>query len=84
MNITKLYTIRDAKADYYIPPFAQRNNGEAIRAFQDTCSKPGTTIHDHPEDFFLFLIGEFDQELGVIKPLAPVNLACGLDFKKAE
>lgn len=84
MPTLKLYTIRDAKAESYLSPFTFRNDGEAIRAFGDIVEKPGTTLHDHPEDYFLVRIGEFDIENGVITPCALVSLAAGLDFKKGE
>ena len=82
MNI-RIYTIRDAKAECYLPPFTFRTDGEAVRAFDDSVQKPGTALHDHPEDFFLYRVGCFNQESGKVEPLSPVSLGCGSYFVKS-
>lgn len=81
MNI-RIYTIRDAKAEIYLPPFTFRTDGEAIRAFDDSVQKPGTSLHDHPEDFFLYKVGSFNQDTGLIEVSSSVSLGCGVDFVK--
>ena len=81
MNL-RIYTIRDSKAEAYLPPFTFRTDGEAIRAFDDSVQKPGTALHDHPEDFFLYKVASFDQDSGRVEPMAPVSLGCGSDFVK--
>lgn len=80
----KIYTIRDAKAECYLPPFTYRTDGEAIRAFGDSALDGKTPLATHPEDFFLMRVGEFDSDTGAITPCAPVSLASGLDFRKGE
>lgn len=80
MSKINVYTVRDSKAECYLPPFTMRTNAEAIRAFGDSVQKPGTTIHDHPGDFFLYKVGEFDQVSGSLICVEPVSLASGLDF----
>ena len=77
-----VYTIRDSKAEAYMQPFTFRTDAEAIRAFGDSVEKAGTPLHDHPEDYFLYKVGEFDLLVGVIKPLEIVNLAGAADFRK--
>ena len=78
----KIYTIRDSKAEVFLPPFTFRTDGEAIRAFDDSVQKPGTALHDHPEDFFLYKVGVFNQDAGFVETLKPVSLGCGADFVK--
>lgn len=80
--IIRIYTIRDAKAECYLQPFTFRTDGEAIRAFDDSVQKPGTALHDHPEDFFLYKVASFNQETGIVEPMEPVSLGCGSDFVK--
>lgn len=82
MNKLGIYCIRDTKAEAYMTPFVMRTNGEAIRAFDDCVQKGGTPVSDHPEDFFLFKCGEFDQETGTIIPCELVSLGSALDFVK--
>lgn len=62
----KLYTLYDSKSETYAAPMAHSARGQAIRAFGDAVNKPGNTISDHPEDFTLFEIGEFDISTGEI------------------
>lgn len=78
----KLYSIRDAKAEASLLPFCMRSRGEATRAFGDACKKnDGSPLAAHPEDFFLFEIGEFDEFKGVITAYdAPVSVCAGSDF----
>lgn len=80
-----IYTIKDTKAECYLPPFTMRTDGEAIRAFDDTVQREGTAIHDHPEDFCLFKVGEFNQGTGICVGVECKSLGCALDFvKKGE
>ena len=81
----KLYTVIDTKAQCALPPFTMRSDGEAIRAFGDSVNKPGTTLHDHPEDFCLCGIGDFDQLTGLIAAYdVRKSLSVGTDFVKLE
>lgn len=81
----KIFTIRDDKAAAYLPPFYARQNGEAIRMFQDSLTNSQTNFSKWPADFVLFELGEYNEETGVITPLdAPKALGNGLDFKPAE
>lgn len=82
--IVGLYTVKDSKAESAVAPFAFRTDGEAIRAFGDSVEKGGTTISTHPEDYFLYRVGSFNQVTGEIIPEEHKSLACALDFKKAE
>lgn len=75
-----MFTIRDAKAECYLPPFTMRTTAEAMRAFADSVVKPGTTIHDHPEDFFLYRIGRFSQVTGRYLMEDPVSLGCATEY----
>ncbi|ALS03741.1 VP5 [Gokushovirus WZ-2015a] len=63
----KIYTIYDRKGEIMAPPFPAVNNALAIRQFQFLCTRPGSveqpnTLHDCPEDFALYYIGEFDDK----------------------
>lgn len=84
MPTLKIYTIRDAKAECYLAPFTFRTDGEAIRAFGDSVADGKTQLSQHPEDYYLLRVGEFDVEKGVLTSCPPVSLASALDFKKGE
>ena len=60
-----------------------RTHGEAIRAFESSCQDTNTNFNKNPQDYHLFCIGEFDDELGSVKPLTEQHhLAQALDYAK--
>lgn len=80
MNKMILVSVRDKKAEAFHPPYTVPTKGIAIRAFGDAVLKGGTDLSQHPEDFDLFMIGEFDQLSGKLIPCDPVSICSGLDF----
>ena len=83
MNKLGIYAIKDSKAEAYLPPFTVRTNGEAIRMFDDCVQREGTPLHDHPEDFFLFKLGDVCLDTGnLIGLVNPESLGAALDFVK--
>jgi hypothetical protein len=62
----KILAIRDIKADVYGNPIFAQSVGGAIRSFGDEANKnDGNPIALHPDDFELYLLGEFDQDTAV-------------------
>ena len=59
-------SIRDSAADAYGRPFFLPSVGVAIRSFTDEVNRPSedNQIYQHPEDFDLFELGEFDDTTG--------------------
>lgn len=72
----KYYVVatRDIVANVYSPPIFVPNIGQAIRAFGDECKRPAqpgqppNVLEQHPEDFELWLIGEYDDNTGQMEP----------------
>lgn len=64
----KVYSLRDVKADMFLPPMYSFNDGAAIRDVYSAI-KAGqlNEVSAYPEDFRLYRIGEFDNASGVIK-----------------
>lgn len=80
--IMKIFCVYDAAVDAYMQPFFLRSKGEAARMWTDTVNDPKTQFHQHPKDFTLFEIGDFDETTGVVQAYAaklPVGTA--LEFK---
>lgn len=69
--ITKLFSVYDAKAEIYHRPMHFLTTGEALRTFIDEASKEGSMIASHPEDFYLFEVGSYDDTTGQTKTLDP-------------
>jgi hypothetical protein len=80
-------SIRDSAADAYGRPFFLPSVGVAIRSFTDEVNRPAedNQIYQHPEDFDLFELGEFDDVTGRFTLLdVPKQLALGRMIKVRE
>lgn len=64
--ITQAFSVFDTAAGVYSPPFFSITKGLAIRMFSDMAKDPKTSIGQHPNDFTLFALGEFDDNSGAI------------------
>lgn len=78
--LLNVYSIFDAKLAVFNTPFFARANGEAIRSFSDLVHDSRTTVAQHPEDFSLFHIGQYDDEKGCLLPSHPLNLVQACSF----
>jgi hypothetical protein len=65
-----LYTLYDNKAEAYLKPFFSQSNGAAIRSLTDTVNlnDGANMVSSHPEDYSLFVIGEWSEETGLLSP----------------
>lgn len=84
---SKVYTVYDSKIEAYMSPFLMQTKGQAIRAFSDTVNDPDSKngFHQHPEDFTLFEIGEYDDQTGVYTMHeAKISLGTATEFKKQQ
>lgn len=59
--LTKLFSIYDAKAEFYLPVFQMKSAGEATRAFVASSKNNQTDLGLYPMDFTLVEIGTFDD-----------------------
>lgn len=66
--ITHVYAVRDDKAAAYLLPFFQLTTGMAIRSFSDRCNDITHGFCQHPEDYTLWQLGDYDDETGLISP----------------
>lgn len=77
----KIFTIYDQKAMAHLPPFILPTDGMATRTFADCVNKEGHQFNDHPADYTLFQIGEFDETTGVITPAeTKISFGTGVEF----
>lgn len=79
--LLQIFAIFDTAAEVYSPPFFQKSIGLALRTFSDTAQDASTTIYQHPQDFTLFHVGQYDDQTAGIealktpKPLIKANEA---------
>ena len=70
-----IYTIYDDAAKAYMQPFMFQTDGLAVRAFSDNInSDKSNNISEHPEQFTLFKIGEFDDQAATIATFEPPQM----------
>lgn len=75
------FSIFDSKVERFIQPFFDVTTGAAIRAFGDAVNDGSTAFNKHAEDYTLFHVGIFDQELGRFEKMEPVSLGTALTYK---
>ena len=69
----KVYAIKDVKGAFGAP-FLALNDALAVRNVKtEVNGQKGSTLNLYPEDFELWLIGQFDEITGII---APVDMSC--------
>lgn len=82
--MTKVFALFDSKAAVFSTPFFMQNEGTALRSFMDFVNDPQTMVNKHPEDFSLFLVGEFDDASGFLKEVSHQNLGNAASYKKPD
>jgi hypothetical protein len=75
----QIFAVWDCKAEAFSRPFFAQSKGAAIRSFQDAANDVSSEIGKHPEDYTLFHMGEFSDDLGSFGILpAPESLAAAI------
>jgi len=79
-----IYSIFDAKASAYLPPFYLHNDAMAVRVFADCVNSEQHAFSKHPEDYTLFHLGIFDDSNGKLTDSEPhTSLGNGLEHSVA-
>lgn len=79
----KIITVRDIVANVFSPPQFTQNIGGAIRGFGDQCKDKtkGNIVGEHPNDFELYELGEFDDADAKFHLLeTPKQIAVGANY----
>lgn len=84
MTVFKICAIRDSKAEAWMVPMFFQANGQAVRSFGDAVRKSDSDFGRHPEDYNLYLVGEYDDMTGEILPCEPVHLIAGANVKEVK
>lgn len=63
-----LYSVLDKKAGVFTMPFHQLNDEVAIRTMTDCVNTQNHNYQLNPDDYALYLIGEFEDTTGFINP----------------
>ncbi|UYD39252.1 MAG: nonstructural protein [Wigfec virus K19_177] len=81
----KMYTVHDAAAQAFLPPFTSPSERDALSSFELAANDPQSNISKYPADFTLIQIAEFDERTGVLVKLAdPIQLGSAAKYKKQQ
>lgn len=82
MQVTKLFTVYDSAAEFYLPPFFVPTTGIAIRAFEDCINSDDHQFGKHPDHYTLFYLGEFSDQDATFDLHSPRSCGNGVEFVK--
>lgn len=66
-----VFSVFDKAVNAYNTPFYARTTQEAIRSFGALVNDTKTNVAQHPSDFVLFLLGEYDDNSGLFSCAEP-------------
>ncbi|WMC01497.1 nonstructural protein [Microvirus D_HF4_340] len=79
-----IVAVRDIKTDVFGTPIFVNHQGAAIRSFGDQCTgtvqNADQTLMQHPEDFELYKLGEYDDNTGEFSN-EKIQLAVGSNYR---
>ena len=78
-----MFSIYDEKAEIYSRPFYALTVGEAIRTFTDAVNLSDSPYNRHPEDYTLFSVGSFDDQVAELEDNQLNNLGGAESYIKA-
>lgn len=76
----KIFSVFDSKLAVFMTPFFAKNVAVALRSFSDLVADSRSVVAQHPDDFFLYQLGEFDEDSGHITSCEPDQVAKAVDF----
>lgn len=78
----KIIAVRDSAIEAFGTPFFTQTVGQAIRSFIDEINRPESNMGQHPEDYDLYEIGEYDtNQAQITVPAQPRLIAVGKDVR---
>ncbi|WNK13657.1 MAG: nonstructural protein [Microvirus sp.] len=77
----QIVVVYDRATEAYGRPVFVNALGAAMRSFGDEARNPETEICKHPEDYELYLLGEYDDQDGTFSTIVPHRLARAQDLK---
>ncbi|QXP08053.1 MAG: nonstructural protein [Arizlama microvirus] len=80
----KIYALLDTKSGTYGVPFFQRNDTTAARAISLEVNRndESNMLNKYPEDFTLYILGEYDEETGLITAQTPAIVTNASKLRK--
>lgn len=74
------FSLLDVKTGHFNIPFFMAHRGQAVRAVMELGTDMSTSVARFPADFILCVIGEFDDQTGVLVSGPPEQLGTVASF----
>lgn len=86
MALQMVFTVYDQKADAYLPPWIMPKAVMAQRVFGDCVNAKDHQFAAHPEDYTLFMLGDWNDETGEFRhlPNGKKSLGVALEYKRTD
>lgn len=78
-----VYAIFDSAIKTFSAPQTTSHRGAALRGFGDAVNNKETVFAGHPDDYDLYILGEFDDQTGLFSTGAPEALVRGKDLVRS-
>lgn len=82
MSTKIMIALMDRATEAFKPAVTVETRGVALRSFKDEVNNPESPIHQHPTDYELWQVAEFDDQTGAVTPKLE-KLARAEDLKGA-
>lgn len=79
-----VYSIYDTKLCAYFSPFTAQNDAVAKRNFESLANDPQSRIAQHPGDYQLINIGNWNDASGELLPQKHANLGFASEYLKND
>ncbi len=78
-----IFCVRDRATDQFGNPMFLINQGQAIRSFSDEVNRNAddNMLFKHPDDYDLYVVGQFDTDHGTFDCHVPEQIAIGKSVK---
>lgn len=85
MTVMKIVVVKDRATEAFGQPFFVKHVNEALRSFADEVNRDGSSLAAHPDDYDLYVVGEFDDQAGTVGVSdGPVIVARGKDLVRSS
>lgn len=76
-----MFTVYDQVAKAHLPPFVLPHEAQAERTFSDCVNDAKHQFGQHPADYTLLAIADFDEENGKVIPYdVPTTVGTGIKY----
>jgi hypothetical protein len=83
--IYEVFSVYDAKAEAFLPPFILPKQAQAKRAFSQCVNSPDHQFGANPDDYTLFSLGNFNDEDGQhLLHRAKQSLGNGVEYVRMD